>query len=768
MRRNYSQWLGFLVFVAFVLVFNHRVSAQEEWINYTNASLVYALAFDGDYVWEGTCGGVIKRSLTDPEGDVTYYTRADGLAGNRVYAVAVDPRGVIWFGTNNGVSKFDGVSWVNYNTGNSGLIDNRVRAIAIDSLGGVWFGTEYGLSYFFKDDWESLSCLEGVGISVITVSPQGDVWVGTRNYREGQPVPGIYVFSPPVAAWYEGINYTVENSGLVSNNIGSIVFDTQGNVWIANDWEGVWGQPHESGICKFDGENWETFTYENSGLSSRYVSSLAIDADNNIWVTTQYEGIFKYDGTTWVNFDTTNSDILSNETNNIYVDKENRVWFTYYSWSPVILSIGCYDGSNWYYYESSNSGLPSNFIKALTFDPTTGDAWLAVDDPNSGLSDVVMRYDGVNWLAYDQSNTGIRFGLINDMTFDKEGNLWIGGRAVYKFDGSRWAVYDTSNSPIPIYGVEAIAVDPEGAKWFLIRYIGGSVALIKFDDSTWTIYDSGGYYYVTTLAIDEEGNKWIGTLRRGVIRFDGTSWIEYNTANSGLIGNEVRSIQFDSQGNVWFGTNKGLSKFDGIRWTNYDAWNSGLPFNSVTALYIDSEDNIWVATRARDPYKWRGFGGVSVFNGTNWRTYDIWNSGVASNWVRKIAEDLQGNMWFIHWFRGISVLKKSTSEAKQKPQVADVPKGFQLLQNYPNPFNSSTTIPYQIPSRVSDSPIKLRIFNTRGQLVKTLVEGVREAGSHSVVWDGRDERGRVVSSGVYFYRLRAGELVRTRKMLLIR
>ena len=83
--------------------------------------------------------------------------------------------------------------------------------------------------------------------------------------------------------------------------------------------------------------------------------------------------------------------------------------------------------------------------------------------------------------------------------------------------------------------------------------------------------------------------------------------------------------------------------------------------------------------------------------------------------------------------------------------------------NYPNPFNPSTTIAYSIPTASNTS---LRVYNIKGQVVKTLVNGVVEAGNHSITWNGRDDNGTSVASGVYFYRLSSEGQTITKKMVL--
>ncbi len=87
------------------------------------------------------------------------------------------------------------------------------------------------------------------------------------------------------------------------------------------------------------------------------------------------------------------------------------------------------------------------------------------------------------------------------------------------------------------------------------------------------------------------------------------------------------------------------------------------------------------------------------------------------------------------------------------------------LQNYPNPFNPRTTISYFLPQR---SQVRLQVFNMLGQPVRTLAEGEQTAGSHSVTWNGTDDNGKILSSGIYFYRLQSKDYFEVNKMLLLK
>jgi hypothetical protein len=102
----------------------------------------------------------------------------------------------------------------------------------------------------------------------------------------------------------------------------------------------------------------------------------------------------------------------------------------------------------------------------------------------------------------------------------------------------------------------------------------------------------------------------------------------------------------------------------------------------------------------------------------------------------------------------------------EKPET--LPQKPALAQNYPNPFNPATTIRYEIPARLSGLKVVLRIYNNLGQEVRTLVNGTEKIGTRSIVWDGKNDLGQAVSSGIYLYRLRVGNEVLTKKMLFLK
>jgi len=130
-----------------------------------------------------------------------------------------------------------------------------------------------------------------------------------------------------------------------------------------------------------------------------------------------------------------------------------------------------------------------------------------------------------------------------------------------------------------------------------------------------------------------------------------------------------------------------------------------------------------------------------------------------------IAEGVYNYRCDSHYDSGMTGSFVATTTGIEERQNTKTPGAYQLNRNYPNPFNPSTIIGYQLPA---EEHVELRIYNTRGRLVLTLINDKRPAGNNSVVWDGSDESGRLVASGLYIYRIKAGGFISTKTMLLVR
>jgi len=123
-------------------------------------------------------------------------------------------------------------------------------------------------------------------------------------------------------------------------------------------------------------------------------------------------------------------------------------------------------------------------------------------------------------------------------------------------------------------------------------------------------------------------------------------------------------------------------------------------------------------------------------------------------------------MRVMHVGPGATIAMQQPGAGAGAATVSTAPATFALSQNYPNPFNPTTNISFQLPKEIK---VQLKVYDQLGRKVRTLVNNqVYQAGSHSVTWDGRNERGRKVASGMYIYKIKAGSFTKSMKMNLIK
>jgi glucose/arabinose dehydrogenase len=147
--------------------------------------------------------------------------------------------------------------------------------------------------------------------------------------------------------------------------------------------------------------------------------------------------------------------------------------------------------------------------------------------------------------------------------------------------------------------------------------------------------------------------------------------------------------------------------------------------------------------------------------------YEARVTRIADRFANPIDAVLLGNRLYVLEYSGNRAVWEITfpESPTAVAELGPIPARFSLDQNYPNPFNAGTVIRFELEK---EGAVELGVFSLQGQRVRTLVSGVQAPGSRQVVWDGRDERGQPAASGVYLYRLRAGGMVQTRRLILLK
>jgi ligand-binding sensor domain-containing protein len=371
-------------------------TTAQAWRTFTKVTSIHSLAIQGEYLWAGTDGGVVRWNTTD--GSYVKYTTADGLANNSIEPITSDARGNVWAGAG-GVSKFDGTTWTTYTTAD-GLVSNGVTAIASDAAGNLWFGTwDRGVSKFDGTNWTTYSTIDGLvsnNIQAMASDLDGNLWFGTDN--------GVSKF--------DGTNwttYTIDN-GLAANYIFAIAGDPVGNMWFGTGF----------GVSKFNGTSWTTYTAAD-GLPIGAVDAITSDPDGNLWIGTNINGVGKFDGATWTTYTTANG-LAFYWFTSIAADSAGNIWFGTYS-----KGVSKFDGATWTTYTTAD-GLVNNTNSVVATDKS-GNQWFGAGWGNAmGQGETgwgVSKFDGAAWTSYTTAN-GLVSNRVNAITSDADGNLWFG------------------------------------------------------------------------------------------------------------------------------------------------------------------------------------------------------------------------------------------------------------------------------------------------------------------------------------------------------
>ncbi len=313
-------------------------------------------------------------------------------------------------------------------------------------------------------------------------------------------------------------------------------------------------------------------------------------------------------------------------------------------------------------------------------------------------------------------------------------------------------------------GPRHIEADSGGNLWM------GSVWGIRPNDSLFTVnapsVGSIADEYLWYLQSDRFGTLWAGTLyahhsyrHSYFFRFNGTGWENYFFYTN-LWADIIVPVVAGLGGVVWFyehyevlgeGMNERLVRFDGRETVYFPYSETGISGKTVCGNYGPG-GMVWFGTDA---------GAVYLFDGGGWKGYTPASDHLFESAVKAIETAPNGVVW-VGTDRGIS---RFVPEFLSVGETVARPVAVRIDGNIPNPFNPSTTITFSLPY---PGRAELSVYSITGQRVRTLLSVPMDAGTHSAVWDGRDDSGKAVSSGVYLTQLRSGKQVSSGKMLLMK
>lgn len=526
----------------------------------------------------------------------TTYNMDNGLANNRVNTIAQDKDGFMWFGTDDGLCRFDGIKFKTYVLSDQ-LGENAssyINHLMIDSRNKMWIGTNNGITIFdytnnlFKDfkAITSDSIRITSPISDIIEDKDGNVWIGT----DGQ---GVFRFNPNETKKLESFDYS-EDKKVQRKSIFTICEDSKRNIWFGTYSDGIYRYNKNTGkITQYTANN------EENALSDNTIHKIYEDSHGNLWIGTFQNGLdkFDYETETFRNYKDSSTDnllyhihdITEFSPGNLLVASDNGVCY----FTTDDMKIKRADDTSMKFRFS-----PEKFIYSIFIDKEQS-LWLG------------SYFSGIQFFSPYQSNfkyfkcTGNGSGkVVNCISRDGNGGYFIGtdDDGIYKFDlisktATPYRIAKDINSTY--YCIHDMLID--GDLMYAATYERGlEVTNLKTGKMTSFLNNPQDSTSIPSSKIFKlmkasDGRIYIGTA-------DGLCYYKKTTGKFIRIGNlkgVVQSITEDNNGMIWAGSRtNGLMRYDvkndKFKIYRHDENPNSLPQNAVSAICLDNNKKIWV------------------------------------------------------------------------------------------------------------------------------------------------------------------------------
>ncbi len=607
-----------------------------------------------------------------------------GLSQSSVLCICQDSKGFLWFGTYEGLNRYDGYTFKVYKNDPENpfsLSKNNVEAIIEDHLGTLWIGTEGGLNRFdrekerfthYTNNPNDPGSLSNNYVRSIYEDRSGTLWVGTQG-------GGLNQFDRKEEKFIRYINDPSNSKSLSQNNVLSILEDRHGRLWIGTDY----------GLNYFNRETKEFTRYVNDPQNPHSISPTGIwriyeDRSGNLWVGTWGGGLNRFDPqkNRFVHYRNNPNDPTSlnqNIVRSIHEDHNGNLWIGTDGGGLDKFVAGSKVGGNDLFIHYRNdpqdlTSLSGNSVLSI-FEDQLGILWVGtnfngINKYNPGKKHFVLYRNRPNDINSLSKNT------VHAICEDSQEMIWIGtgGGGLDRLDRKKnrftHYVYNPQN-PYSVSNntIRSVYEDRHNRLW-----IGTDDGLNYFDrqegkfiryrndpnnphsisnNSAWSIYE------------DRAGNLWVGTFGGGLNRFDYAKgeFTRYNYDQNdpkSISDSFIWTMHEDSSDIFWIGTlTGGLYRFDtekGI-FFHYQSDNrdsNTISDNKVICLYEGRAGAFWVGTS----------NGLNKFD-RNAGTFHRYNEsdGLPNNSIHGILEDDHGNLW-ISTNHGLSKYNPSTGNFK--------------------------------------------------------------------------------------------------------
>jgi len=578
------------------------------------------------------------------------------LKGHGLRCLAESRDGAMWFGTDEGVWRYDGLHWTVY-TREDGLIGAPVNALCATRDGSVWAGTEMGISRFREGTWSRVFPAQEElpwPIDEIRESRDGSIWAatawgalhlrphGSLLYTSEEMGAALRVLAPgvplfPVAdkavpvrswgegtwgRWKEGAGIEVVKGAFLSTYRGSVPMI----VWaLAPGGPGVAaGLEVGDGILAVDGDLPMDPYFVLDGPAGTSVKLLIKRKGRSqpFEVTLTRERV--------------EGRVRGFSVSDVYEDREGRMWFAL-SWGGEIVRAPIESTGEWELYtEADGLGTGSNSKLAQTRD---GAMWVISNDSEGGVN----RFDGQAWTHFRLS--AMRGNDVNTSILEtRDGALWIGehmGR-LHIFRNGVWTVYWPSEVPVPQTRIIGLLEASDGGLW--IAGLGQEAVRLEHGKNRWATYEG-----LTFQCETGDGSIWFVDGDSSAVRFDGERWVRYGEED-GLI-ESPRALISTREGVVWAAG----SHFQQAATARFDPAaagdEGGEPWSMQLHPHLSRALDNNAVFQSSDGSVWFGavdvgsgqVGGVLRFHGQQWKHYTRAEALLTSY---AMGETFDGMLWF--------------------------------------------------------------------------------------------------------------------------
>lgn len=612
-----------------------------------------------------------------------------GLSNNYVVSITQDKQGFLWFATEEGLNKFDGTRFITYykndlSHNNQGITGNELNRVYADSKRPIiWIATQRdGLNAYNYDEQTFTAYQHNPKNphSLIT-NDVTDISPSTQNDD------GLWV-----STYYRGIEYLNINNGqfthynkstvpsLPSNQTWTVLDGGDNNLYIGHVGSGFSIFSLKDKSVK----NFQNETGNPASLPGNDVFCIIKDANGNIWLGTN-NGLALYNAANdnFITFRNNKNDkyaTLCSRILSIRQLKDNRLWIASELNGIAILNLkqGMFlspeELSIEYIQEGDDSRSLSNASARCIFQDSFDNIWIGTW--GGGINFISSKPPLFTTLSYSpipNNENSLNNKVASSLCMDRQGRVWIGtdGGGVNVFEGEkRIAIYRKESGDIPSNFILASLQDSKGNLWFG-SYQGG----ISYYDSRNKRFRSislmgQSNLDVRTIYEDAQHNIWVGYSGGIVVLNPLTMKIiqHYNTDNSELHSDFIRSIAQDEKGRFWIGTfGDGLGIYTpDLQKIKTFTQRDGFCSNTINQIIQDKQKRMWIGT---------GEGLVCFLstNELNYKTYQR-KDGLINTNICAITEDKKGNIWFSN-NKGISCYVTNKGCFYNYDHSDDVPAG---------------------------------------------------------------------------------------------